>query len=316
MTLPALAPPPTLSRNPSFSGHETFAFRHAWLKKGVDGICERPDVFLRDEAMVELGVGKNMVRSIRHWCLATRVAEEGEVLPGGGRARGLALTDLGRALFVEPGWDPFLEDDASLWLIHWNLATNPDRATTWYWGFNRLHEQQFSREAFLSELQRMAEGAGGRGAAVSSLKADVSCFLRTYVAIKRGPTSTLEETLDCPLTTLNLITEVEGDRAYRFNNGPKPGLPPAVFCYALLDCWNERHGEQQTLSLREIVHGEGSPGRVFRLDEDATLAYLDGLDGLTNNRLVFNDTALVRQVVRRAAVTGSEILGAYYDSRS
>jgi hypothetical protein len=55
---------------------------------------------------------------------------------------------------------------------------------------------------------------------------------------------------------------------------------------------------------------------VFRLDEDATLAYLDGLAGLTNNRLVFNDTALVRQVVRRAAVTGSEILGAYYDSRS
>jgi hypothetical protein len=192
----------------------------------VDGICERPDVFLRDEAMVELGVGKNMVRSIRHWCLATRVAEEGEVLPGGGRARGLALTDLGRALFVEPGWDPFLEDDGSLWLIHWNLATNPDRATTWYWGFNRLHEQQFSREAFLSELQRMAEGAGGRGAAVSSLKADVSCFLRTYVAIKRGPTSTLEETLDCPLTTLNLITEVEGDRAYRFNNGPKPDCRP------------------------------------------------------------------------------------------
>jgi hypothetical protein len=55
----------------SFSGHETFALRAAWLKKGIDGLERYPDIFSREDALVELGVGKNMVRSIRHWCLAT-----------------------------------------------------------------------------------------------------------------------------------------------------------------------------------------------------------------------------------------------------
>lgn len=119
-TINALVPPPTLPLHPTFSGHETFAFRYGWLKKGADVIMEQPDLFGRDEAMAALGVGKNMVRSIRYWCLATGVAEE-EARPGS-RARNLALTDLGRALLVEPGWDSFLEDDSSLWLLHWGLA--------------------------------------------------------------------------------------------------------------------------------------------------------------------------------------------------
>jgi hypothetical protein len=309
-SLISLAPPPSLPLSPNFSGHETFAFRYAWLKKGVDGLSANSDVFLQDDAMVELGVGKNMVRSIRHWCLATRVFSEGEALPGS-RAKPLDVTDLGRSLFLEPAWDPFLEDDTSLWLIHWSLATNPARASTWYWAFNVLNEQEFTRESLVSGLERIVEAGGGRTSS-NSLKADVSCFLRTYVAIKRGPSSTLEETLDCPLSTLGLIAEVENDKRYRFSNGEKPGLPLAAFCYALLEGWERWHPGQETLSLREIVHGEGSPGRVFRLDEDATLTYLDGLEEITGGRLLFNDTAMVRQVVRRGPITGAEVLGNYY----
>jgi len=215
---------------------------------------------------------------------------------------------------VEPGWDPFLEDDASLWLIHWNLATNAERATTWYYAFNLLNEPEFSRDALIAALARVAKDKNSR-ASDASLKADVSCFVRTYVAIKRGPTSTLEETLDCPLTTLGLLDERE-NKQYRFRVGAKPGLAPAVFCYALLDSWDLRHSGQGTLSFREIVHGEGSPGRVFRLDEDAVLSYLDTLGDITGGRLVFNDTALVRQVARRGeAITGSEILDAYFSAR-
>jgi hypothetical protein len=66
---------------PSFSGHETFPFRYAWLKKGVDAVSQDPLVFSDDRAMIKLGVGKNMVRSIRHWCLAARLIEEGPEVP-------------------------------------------------------------------------------------------------------------------------------------------------------------------------------------------------------------------------------------------
>ena len=312
MNTPTAAPIP---RSGSFAGHETFTFRYAWLKKGVDGLRRQPDIFSRDSAMVELGVGKNMVRSIRHWCLATQVIAEGDTRPGT-RTRPLSLTDFGRSLFHEPGWDPYLEADGSLWLLHWRLAVNPARATTWYWAFNQMKEQEFTRDSLLDGLTRHAVNNGWGRVSAASLKADVSCFLRTYTAGKRGPASTAEETLDCPLTSLGLIGLV-GDGAhprYRFHNGPKTGLPPAVFCAALLDFWAARHDTQQTLSLREIVHGEGSPGRVFRLDDDAVLSYLDTLEDLTDGALAFRDTVLVRQVVRRRRVAASEILSRYYAS--
>ena len=59
-----------------FSGHQTFAFRYGWLEKGVKGVAASPGIFAAEDAIVQLGVGKNMVESIRHWCLATQMLEE------------------------------------------------------------------------------------------------------------------------------------------------------------------------------------------------------------------------------------------------
>ena len=67
----------------SFSGHETFPFRYPWLKKGFDAVCADGDAFLREDAVTTLGVGKNMVRSIRHWCLAAGVLQENRGGDGG-----------------------------------------------------------------------------------------------------------------------------------------------------------------------------------------------------------------------------------------
>jgi hypothetical protein len=99
----------------SFSGHETFPFRYPWLKKGFDAVCEDGDVFLREDAITTLGVGKNMVRSIRHWCLAAGVLQENR----GGDRGALKETDLGTLLLADDGRDPYLEDPATLWVLHW-----------------------------------------------------------------------------------------------------------------------------------------------------------------------------------------------------
>ena len=306
MTLPALAP-----SSGSFSGHETFTFRYAWLKKGLDGLRRRPDLFQSDDAMVELGVGKNMVRSIRHWCLAASVLTEGDAPPQS-RTKRLAPSAFGESIFLNPGFDPYLEDDATLWLLHWNLANNPARATTWHWAFNIYREQDFTREGLCLALKRFLADRGSGGASDNTLKADIACFLRTYVAGKRGITSTLEETLDCPLTNLGLIADTGLDGRFRFVNGHKPGLPTGVFLYALLDFWEQRFAAQETLSVRQIVYGEGSPGRVFRLDDDAALRHLDRLESLTGGSLRFSDTVQQRQVARHRPITKEEALRAYY----
>ena len=86
----------------SFVGHESFPLRYGWLKKCVDAVAARPDVFAHDDAMVSLGVGKNMVKAIRHWGLITRVIE---VDPEGAASRGrsLRVTPLGGAPALPPG---------------------------------------------------------------------------------------------------------------------------------------------------------------------------------------------------------------------
>lgn len=113
----------------SFSGHETFVFCHAWLKKAVDAVAADPTVFSQETAIVTLGVGKNMVRSIRHWALAAGViAEEPK-----SRGMRLGVTRFGQMLLGKSGFDQYLEDPNTLWLLHWNILTQDQRCTTWNW---------------------------------------------------------------------------------------------------------------------------------------------------------------------------------------
>ena len=130
--------PPQLTR-PSFSGHQTFPFRYTWLKKGFDAVAKDQTVFSSENASVTLGVGKNMVSSIRHWCIVaelirTDTYQRGRLVP----------TPLGEAIFDNNGFDPYLDDPATLWLIHWKIATNINQATSWYWAFNVFRENQFT----------------------------------------------------------------------------------------------------------------------------------------------------------------------------
>ena len=73
---------PTVPRTPKYrvSGHETFPCRYTWLPKVVQSLSENSKLFRdEDEAMVRLGVGKNMVRAIRFWADATGVScDDGE----------------------------------------------------------------------------------------------------------------------------------------------------------------------------------------------------------------------------------------------
>ncbi len=323
MTLsPSVFASPTVRSAPTFSGHQTFVFRYPWLKKGVDALAKDAKIFRADDAIVRLGVGKNMVDSIRYWGLSTGVIEETQTT-GEGRIKALRVSEFGKRLLSDDGWDPYLEDDASLWVLHYSLVTNLTRATTWYFTFNLYGGAEFTKDGLRDAVKRYAETQTGGKAKVSdaSIDADVSCFVRTYLAGRRGLASTPEETFDCPLASLGLLAPVvrqkneDGKKQatlYRFSNKQKPGLPASVFAYALADFWDKHHARQETLSLREIVHGEAAPGRVFRLDEDATLSYLDALSHVTDGALFFADTALVRQVVRRKSVDPLTLLETYY----
>jgi hypothetical protein len=293
----------------SFSGHETFPFRYPWLKKGFDAVQEDGDVFLRDDAITTLGVGKNMVRSIRHWCLTAGVVEENPAERGGA----LRVSDFGTLLLADDGLDPYLEDPATLWLLHWQIASNRARATTWFWTFNYFHEPEFTREALASALFNWTQTLSGKPVAYSSLKRDVDCFLRTYVPSRhaRGPTA--EDSLDCPLIELGLLTAV--GESYRFRRGMQPSLPGRIFLYAVLHFWAAFAPASETLALHDLVRQPGCPGRLFKLDESSLAERLESIEGQTEGALRFGDTAGLRQLYRRQRLEPREALTAAYAVR-
>ena len=86
------------------SGHESFPCRYSWLPKAVQNIAKESSIFSdEDAAMVTLGVGKNMVRSIRFWVQVAGMAVSAK--QGGG----YSLTPVGSELLGEHGKDEFLE---------------------------------------------------------------------------------------------------------------------------------------------------------------------------------------------------------------
>ena len=291
----------------AFSGHETFPFRYPWLKKGLDAVLEGPFVFLRDNAIATLGVGKNMVRSIRHWCLTAGVLAEHQDVGGG-----LYPTELGTLLFADDGLDPYLEDPATLWLLHWQIASNRARATTWFWTFCHFHEPEFTREALFSALYKWTQTLPGKQVAETSLKRDVEVFLRTYVPSRQSRRELTEDSLDCPLIELGLITQPAGGQAYRFNRGVQQGLPDGILLYAILRFWEAFAPAAGTLALHDLACQPGSPGRLFKIDESSFSDRLEGIEKQTGGALSYGETAGLRQLYRLRRLDPKEVLSEAY----
>jgi len=310
VSVPTLSPSDEPTRGTgvvSFSGHETFTLRHGWLKKAVDAVQADRQIFVKDRAMVDLGVGKNMVRSIRHWALASDVLRE---MPGT-RGAELAATEFGDLIFGPQGADPFLEDLNTLWLIHWKLATNERRSTGWCWLFNLLHTDEFTRdsvsELFTSELKRRNIVAPSD----SSLSRDIDCAVRTYVGT-RTKGELLEESLECPLVELQMLTADADGVLFRFSRGPKSTLSDQHFLYCLLEFWGA-HSSQDSLAFSEIAFAVGSPGSVFKLDENSIAVRLEQLESLTGGALIYDETAGLKQVYRRVSMDSRAILARCYE---
>ena len=287
-----------------FSGHQTFPFRYGWLKKAVDAVVRDPEVFRQDNALVRLGVGKNMVESIRHWGLATQVLQDSD------RGRVLTPTGWGRQLFVE-GDDPYLEDPASLWLIHWLLVTNPAKAGTWFLAFNRFPYPEFRKDMLVNFVVGFAQRHGIR-ANPRTIERDVDCFVRTYTPSRTGDRQVPEDSFNCPLVELGALQALPDGATYQFVIGPKPTLTVEIVGIVLLHFFDLIGNSRHTLSLQECLYQPYSPGQVFKLDESSLMGYLDQLEELTTGAIAVDETAGLKQLYRRTPVDPRTLLRRYY----
>lgn len=300
---------------PVFARHETFHPRYGWLKKAVDAAEADSEAFLQPHAPVRLGVGKNMVRSIRHWGHAFRVLDS---LPNPARPRapGDAPSRIGLSLFGPDGWDPFLEDPGTLWLLHWWLLAPPSRAPVWWAAFNEFSAVQFTDEELLHSVEDHVTGVAAWSAAhPSAIKKDVACLLRMYAPTQRSGRESLDDVLDCPFRELGLLAPVpraEG-RTYRFVVGPKATLPPAIAAFASLDFMARTDAGAHTVTVSRLATEPGGPGRSFKLTEAA----LSDLLGEASAELPFLNLVAPAGVSQLtfdvdATSAANELLGHYF----
>jgi len=251
------------------SGHESFPCRYTWLPKAVRGLRDVPNIFSTgdDEAMVALGLGKNMVRSVCFWSQVSGVISSGR--------SGHKTTDFGDAVLGEDGLDPFLEDIRTLWLFHWKLSTNTESPLlAWDYLLNRWQEPEIVPSVVVKTLHKEASRHED-GLSPVTIEQHFETFLHTYVPTRGRKGEVQEDNLDCPLVELELIVRV-GERPtdktagraepiYAFRREEKPDVSLALFAYCLNDFWNKRHSTESTLSFREVAHGHGSPGQIFKI---------------------------------------------------
>jgi len=281
-----------LGKKPQFSGHETFPLRQLWLKKAFDAVENRPyfgeapkQLFADEEAIVDFGVGKNMVSSIRFWAVACNVLEESNDT--------YKATPVADTLFNEfDGLDPYCENISTVWLMHWFLASTPDRTTTWYYLFNHVVQQVFDREFIAKSIAGELESIKAK-ISQATLKRDVECCIRSYVP--RANSDSPEDLSEPLLGELGLIVHNSKD-SFEFRRGAKRSLHDGIFGYALLNYWEHLEASGSVMAFDRVAHDYGSPGRVFKINENGIAERLVSLEQITNGQIQWTEQAGLRQV--------------------
>lgn len=217
-------------RKLTFSGHESFFCKSLWLKKGYDAVKDGMN-FNSPDAVAQLGVGKNMVSSIKYWMKSFGLLDD------------KGLTSLAHYLFDDEfGKDPYIEDIGTLWLLHYRLLK--ERVASIYyltfWGFKR-EKNEFTREQLLTFIRRKCIASGQKNVYnENTVKKDIKTLLQMYVV--PDDIRSIED-FTALFIDLGLIKRKEN--VFSFAEISPSFIPELIILYAMLDMKGDGH----TLSI-------------------------------------------------------------------
>ena len=281
----------------TFSGHDSFQCRQLWLKKGFDYINAGKN-FNEEDAVVQLGVGKNMVSSIRFWLKAFNIIDNKDI-----------LTEFGKRLFDdENGYDPFLEDEASLWLLHYQLVKN-GVASIYSIIFNEFRKEKlfFNKETFVNYVKRIGESNPDLNFNENTVAKDFVVFANLY---KNDPESKdVEDSFSGILSEIELLKTTGKGKEEKFNieNTERDNLPEAVVLYAILD--NSNYG--YSISLNSLEFDLNSPGSIFALNRSGLMNKISEVVN-TFKDITFTDQAGIKEMQFKKKADAYKILDTYY----
>ena len=203
----------------------------------------------------DLGVGKNMAKSMRAWGRAAGVLDDDG-----------QITDLAKQLFVR--FDPFLERGESVAFLHWQIASNIQRFTAGVWVFNLLLDDQFTlSDAIAGFIQYLS--STNSEYAEGTLRGDLEPVLRMHTPASDGKN---EDIGDRFFAQLGLLGRERAERQQVFKRtwaNERVYVSDRVIEHALLSSLAKRRTPSSALSALYLTRETLTcPGTVFGLTKD------------------------------------------------
>lgn len=288
-----------MSKSYIFSGHETFHCKSFWLKKGYDYVVQG-NSFTDENAVVELGVGKNMVSSIKYWMRSFSLLDDNN-----------EITSFARNIFDDNnGLDKYLEDRTTLWLLHYMLVFN-NHATIYNLIFSEYHrsKNEFDFQMLIGFLKRKCSEENFTYNE-NTVKKDIHTFFHNYIqAENKGNIDDLYSTLLIDLGLLLYYKDQESKKEYYSFNHRNTNLPPyELIVFIILNTFNN----DDTIDFRELMYGKYPIGLILCLTENV----MDYILTKSNENLswfVYTEDAGNKQIqIKNRPINQWDVLTQYY----
>jgi len=276
----------------SFSGHEKFECKTSWIPKALQVLKENQDILKStngDQAIAQLGLGNNMVKSLRHWLLVFNLYD-----------KNVGLTKLGEIIFEN---DPYLESIDTLWILHIILSEKMESATLYYLIFNYFYRSEFTKDSLMNELQRWNEKNAVK-VSDNTLISDIDVFIRMYkVSSNEGSFS------DSLFSELNLLHQVDEHFELNFKT-PIPISDEAflaTFLYVIQD------KAEKTLAIKDLQYGgHYNLQNMLLMTDEQFITRLERLEEMTDGKIVYREAAGLKQVYIDELIDWEEYLPSIY----
>lgn len=251
-----------------YGQHQSFYLRDRWLNKAIRHLESDERFFYDKEAFEKIGLGKNMVQSLRYWVVATQVAAEEF---NEERKKIYKITNFGKLLYK---YDKFLQFQDSAAILHFHLTAEREPSTAWYWFFNKFSETIISKDDLLNSFINWVQSNESKDISEKSLKRDIDCLIRLYIAGNNNEDP--EEVIQSPIYRLNLLKESKGT-VYKVTGDPEK-IGYTALMYVLLKY--KEANSIDTISVEEIITKDGLWGKIFNMPRSNVI---NALEHLTNH---------------------------------
>ncbi len=235
-----------------------FPLRLSWLPRFVNMYRDKPVPRNHELVARELGMGKNMAKSLAVWAAAVGIITKD-------RER---LEPLAEYLFIQH--DPFLERGESVALLHWLIAANMKNFTANVWLFNYFHARKFSSQDAVASFSRYLSSQNATYA-VGTITVDVETAVRMHIGVHdRELDDDVGDRFFYPLRLL-AKTKIDGRTVFsRTWEEKRHQVTPKLLLYAIIQSLAQRRSAKASLiaDLYEPQAEYAGPGTVFGLTKD------------------------------------------------